>query len=77
MVNNYSKEARIGLRLDKSLHDEFSKYCKQNAINSSELIRHWILRFVEHKRTENAGLVSPITHINDTDIDRQANKVKK
>jgi metal-responsive CopG/Arc/MetJ family transcriptional regulator len=41
------KEVRINVRLEKDTRDKFQKICKSKAVNSSELIRQWIEKYIQ------------------------------
>lgn len=46
------KQIRIAVRLDKDLKDRFQTMCKERAINSSELVRQLIIRWMEEQTNE-------------------------
>ena len=43
-----NKNSVIRCRLEKELHENFMSLCKDKAINASELMRQWILAFVQN-----------------------------
>ncbi|WP_366915950.1 ribbon-helix-helix protein, CopG family [uncultured Megasphaera sp.] len=42
-----TKEVRINVRLEKETRDKFQQICKSKAVNSSELIRQWIEKYIK------------------------------
>ena len=45
------KEIRLNIRLSEDLRNEFRELCKENAVNSSELIRQFVEKWVrDHRR---------------------------
>jgi metal-responsive CopG/Arc/MetJ family transcriptional regulator len=41
------KTSYIHIRIQKELKDQFDELCKDNAINQSELIRKWIVEYIQ------------------------------
>lgn len=40
----------IRLRVSKEIKEQYSRICKEKAINSSELLRQFILRWIEENK---------------------------
>lgn len=47
MIEEPKKDSVIRCRIEKSIHEEFKGICKAHAINPSELIRQWIIAYIE------------------------------
>lgn len=43
------KKAILNIRIEQELKDRFTTYCKNNAINSSELVRQLITKWLDDK----------------------------
>lgn len=44
------KSAKLTVRIEPELRDKFNDVCESTKINASELIRQWILEFLENKK---------------------------
>lgn len=49
-VDENNKRVVLQIRLDKQIKDNFQATCKQKAINSSELIRQFIEKWIQENK---------------------------
>lgn len=50
MIEEKKKDARLNIRIDASLRNEFQRLCEDRSINGSDLIRKFVEKWVSENR---------------------------